>query len=591
VIQKNKINFIIGVLFLLINLSCRSTPVDLPTPDNTSPEKTTKLSALTAKTANAKNIMVSTAHGLATAVGLDVLKAGGTVADAAVAIQMVLNLVEPQSSGIGGGLFLVYYDAKTKKVSTIDGRETAPINVDPKAFIKKDGTELSYQEAMVGGKSVGVPGVLAALKMFHDKHGKLPWQDLFLPAINLSQNGFPISARLSESIASAEHIKNSSEAKKYFFDNDGATAKKEGSLLINPELAATFTLIAEQGIDAFYQLKIASAIVDSVQNSSVDKGTLALDDLKNYQAKERDPVCLDYKKFKICGMGPPSSGAVAVLEILGILENFNFGTIKMPSTTAIHLFAEASKIAYADRDKYLADPDFISVPTLKILDKNYLKKRASLMSEKSLGKVNAGSFETPPINNLNDSQSIEKPSTTHFSVVDSFGNALALTSSIEYGFGSALMTKGFLLNNQLTDFSFSETSGGKLVANRIEPNKRPRSSMSPILVFNEQGDLYMVIGSPGGAKIIGYVAKTIFLVLEAGMTLEQAINYPHFGNRNGALELEENSDLVLLKSHFESMGHEVKMVDMNSGIHAIMKTPEGLTGVADKRREGTVLGE
>lgn len=538
----------------------------------------------------AKELMVSSAHPEATRAGLKILKKGGTAIDAAVAVQMVLNLVEPQSSGIGGGLFLLYYDKKTNTLVSIDGRETAPDKIDPNVFLNKKGRPLTFRQALIGGKSVGTPGVLAALRLAHGKYGKLKWADLFLPAIELARTGFYVSPRLHQLIKETPWLKTSPTARQYFYTDTGQPLSI-GERLQNTALAQTFETIAGEGAQSFYEGHIAHDIVAAVRTAYVDPGALTLKDLATYKAKTRKPVCATYRVYKVCGMGPPSSGGIAVLQILGILENFDLKKLKPLSVGAIHLFSEASKLAFADRARYLADSDLVAVPVKALIDKGYLKQRAQLIGNKSMGRARAGQLANPKTGQWADDASPSFPSTSHFSIVDRDGNAVAVTSSIEHGFGSTLMVDGFLLNNQLTDFSFVSKVKGRPVANRIEPGKRPRSSMAPTMVFDKNGKLVLLVGSAGGAYIIEHVAQTLIGVLDWGMDIQQAINLPHYANRNGDVELEKGTDLEKLKGPLEKLGHKVKIRDLNSGLHGIMITKDGLVGGADPRREGVVLGE
>lgn len=579
--------FFLLFIFLFFN-QCQQNFIQVQNSDKESiaPEKTTHRSIK--KSVSGQKFMLSTANPHATQAGFEILKHGGSAADAAITVQMVLNLVEPQSSGIGGGLFALFYNASEKKLTTIDGRETAPKNINPKQFIH-DGKPMDYFEALVGGQSVGTPGALKVLWQLHQKHGKLPWKDLFQPAIELSQKGFPISPRLYNSLKTYKTIQDSPSAQNYFFHNK--QPKAIGTILKNPKFAKTLSQIANNGPNTFYEGSIAKDITQAVQNSPKNPGTLNQQDLKNYQAKERPPICLIYRQYKVCGMAPPTSGGIAVLQILGLLENFPLHRYGVQSIEAIHLFAQASQIAYADRDMYVADPDFVTVPTAKLLDKTYLRQRAQDIQVGSLAAVaTAGKFKNKEYPWSPD-QSLELPSTSHFSIVDTLGNAISLTSSIEFAFGSTILTNGFLLNNQLTDFSFVSDKKGKLIANRIQPGKRPRSSMAPMMVFDQNHKLILVIGSPGGSRIIDYVAKTILAVLDWKMDIQKAIDSPHYINRNGPTELEESTAIVNLKSNLEKLGHRIKIRDLNSGLHGIYIQDNHLFGGADNRREGTVLSE
>lgn len=590
--------FTITFISFFLFLSCQTDPPK--TPATSKPTQLSKGKSAPEYTISyqkkaavyGKKLMVSTANPHATKVGFHIIKRGGNAVDAAVAIQMVLNLVEPQSSGIGGGLFLLFYDHKTKKLVAVDGRETAPKDIDPHLFLDAKGKPMKRLKALVGGKSVGTPGTLAALYLIHQKHGKLPWQDLFKPAINLAQNGFEVSFRLNGLLKMfSEGLFQSPRAKKYFYLADGMTPVETGTVLKNPELAKTFQTLANKGIKPFYDGKIAQNIVSTVRNAPVNPGYLSLQDLKTYQAKIRQPICLLYREFKVCGMPPPTSGAVAVLQILGILENFDLKKHHPTSLQAIHMVAEASKLAFADRAQYLADPDFIPVPVKALLNKAYLKQRAALIKDKSMGKAHAGTVNKDQTHLWSDDTSPEFPSTTHFSIIDAEGNALAVTSTLENGFGSTLMTDGFLLNNELTDFSFVSEKNGKKIANRIEPGKRPRSSMSPMIVFDKNGDVLLTIGSAGDVFIISAVTQVILGVLDWGLNIQEAIDQPHYADNNHGLFLEKKTALEKYKKPLEKLGHRVKLFDLNSGLHGIMVTEAGLVGGADPRREGVAMGE
>ncbi|MEH1812907.1 MAG: gamma-glutamyltransferase [Nostoc sp.] len=534
--------------------------------------------------------VVVAANPLASAAGRDVLRRGGSAIDAAIAVQMVLTLVEPQSSGIGGGAFLVYYDAKTKKLVTFDGRETAPAAAKPDRFLDANGKPLQFYDAVVGGKSVGVPGVLRMLELAHKKYGKLPWSQLFQGAIQLSEQGFPLSPRLYTLLSKDLYLSRNEPAKSYFYQPDG-TPKPIGTRLVNQPLAEVLRQIAKGGANAFYQGNIAKDVVATVRQAAVP-GDLTTTDLVQYQAKLREPVCGTYRIYKVCGMGPPSSGGLTVLQILGILQQFNLAALKPASLEAVHLFSEAGRLAYADRNLYIADTDFVPVPVKELINPNYLKLRAARINpERSIGQAQAGNPLLQQANPLGKDQSKDLPSTSHVSIVDAAGNAISMTTSIEDAFGSRLMVRGFLLNNQLTDFSFSPTSEGKPVANRIEAKKRPRSSMAPMMVFDRNGKLVMVIGSAGGPQIINYVAKAIVGHLDWGLDIQRSLSLPNFGSRNGPTELEADTDVANLKPALEAKGHTVSVIQLTSGSTGIVLTNQGLISGADPRREGAPLGE
>jgi len=532
--------------------------------------------------------MVAAANPLAAQAGREILAAGGSAVDAAVAVQLVLNLVEPQSSGIGGGAFLLYWD-KTNLV-TLDGRETAPAAAKPERFLGPDGKPMKFYDAVVGGRSVGVPGTLRLLETAHKRWGKLPWPQVIAPALRLAEEGFPISPRLNGLLSQEKYLQNDPIARAYFYQADG-TPKPVGTVLKNPAFARTLREIAEKGADAFYTGEIAADIVATVTRHTTNPGDMTLEDLKTYKVEERAPVCGPYRTYRICGMGPPSSGAVAVQQIMSVLETQDMAAMK-PGPDAVHWVAEAGRLAFADRALYLGDPAFVNVPVRGLVDPGYLKSRAALVSpDRSMGRAKAGD---PPFQKTQfrfaPSEGIEF-GTSHISVVDSDGNAVAMTTTIEDGFGARLMTRsGFLLNNELTDFNFAPTDEGKPVANRVEAGKRPRSSMAPTIVLDGNDKLYAVVGSPGGSQIITYVVKTLVGILDWKLDPQVAVDLPNFGSRNGPTEIEAGTEAEAWKAALEAKGHEVKAIEMNSGIQAIVVGPNGLTGGADSRREGVAIG-
>ena len=560
-----------------------------PAPAQQAPEAATGRAAKTA--AAATKYMAAAANPLATEGGLRILRAGGGAVDAAVAIQLVLNLVEPQSSGIGGGAFLVHWTAAGKKLTTYDGRETAPAAATPERFLGADGKALRFMDAVVGGKSVGVPGTLRVLEMAHKAQGKLPWAQLFEPAIELAENGFPMPARLHNLLKGEKNLGLHEPAKSYFYNADGSP-RAVGEKMVNKPFAEVLRQVARNGADAFYTGEIARDIVAAIRNAPVNAGDMTEADLAGYRPKERDAVCGSYRIHVVCGMGPPSSGALTVLQILGVLAEFDMSKIKPDSKEAAHLLAEAGRVAYADRSLYMADSDFVNVPVRGLIDPGYLKSRARLVDPaKAMGKASPGE---PPFRQgglWGRDDSLELPSTSHISVIDGQGNALSMTTTIEDGFGARLMVRGFLLNNELTDFAFTPVDDGKPVANRIEPGKRPRSSMSPTLVFDREGKPIMTVGGPGGSAIINYVAKTLVGVLDWGLDIQKAINLPYVGSRGGATELEKGTAAEALKAPLEAMGHEVRVLDFTGGLQGIMVTANGLVGGADPRREGVALGD
>ena len=539
----------------------------------------------------AQRDMVAAANPLAAEAGRQILRAGGSAIDAAIATQLVLNLVEPQSSGIGGGAFILYWSERERRIESFDGRETAPAAARPGRFLGPDGKPLAFMDAVVGGRSVGVPGTLKVLALVHAKHGRLPWARLFEPAIRLAEEGFAISPRLHVLLAAENRLARFEPGRGYFYDAAGK-AKPAGAVLRNPAFAATLRTLAERGADALYTGAIADDIVAAVRQAPIAPGDMTAADLASYRAKERPPVCGTYRRYRICGMGPPSSGGVAVLQILGLLQRFDLQRLAPPAVEGFHLFAEAGRLAYADRDRYLADDDFVTVPVRGLLDPAYLTARSRLIDPaRDHGKAEPG---IPPQKHAllqGDGDALELPSTSHVSVVDAAGDALAMTTTIENEFGSRLMVDGFLLNNELTDFSFLPEVGGKPVANRIEPGKRPRSTMAPTLVFDPDGKLLLAVGSPGGSEIANYVALVLVAVLDWGYDIQRAIDLPHVGNRNRSTDIEAGPGAEALAAALRERGHRVRIGPLNSGLHGIMRTARGLEGGADPRREGVALGD
>lgn len=531
--------------------------------------------------------MVVAANPLAAKAGRDILRAGGSAIDAAIATSLVLNLVEPQSSGIGGGAFLLHYDGKSGEITAYDGRETAPAAAGPDLFLRPDGEPMGFWEAVVGGRSVGVPGLLRMFELAHKAHGRLPWAALFEPAIRLAEEGFAVSPRLNELIARDKYLMTFPRAAAYFYDASGAPLAV-GTILRNPTFAETLRRVARDGADAFYTGPIAEAIIAAVQGAALNPGGLTLSDLVGYRAKQRPPVCGPYRAWRVCGMPPPTSGGVTMLQILGILQGFDLPALTPDSATAWHLITEASRLAFADRNRFLADSDFVPVPVGDLLDPAYLARRGGLISpDASLGKALPG---LPTQNGAMPVQ-YDPPSTSHLVVVDADGNAVSMTASIENAFGARLMAAGFMLNNELTDFSFRPETDGRPVANRVEAGKRPRSSMAPTMVLDGQGKLVLAVGSPGGSRIIGYVVKSIVGVLDWGLDMQAAIDLPNVVNRNGATDVEEGAASAALADGLIALGQEVKVKSLNSGLHGVEITRSGLTGGADPRREGIALGD
>lgn len=548
------------------------------------------LPARAAPEARGERFMVSTANPHASRAAAEILRDGGSAVDAAIAAQMVLNLVEPQSSGIGGGGFMLHWDRASKRLTTFDGRETAPLSATDLLF-HRGGGPMDWWDAVVGGRSVGTPGLVAMLKLAHDRHGKTPWKDLFAPAIDLARAGFEVSPRLHGSIKTfaKRGLGRYPAAREHFFTPAGDPLPV-GHLLRNPGLADTLEAIAERGPEALHTGEIAADIAAAVRAATDNPGRLTVEDLGRYRAKERPPVCSDYRGKRVCGMGPPTSGGVTSLQMLSILERFDLGKMDPHAPDTIHLFAQAAKLAYADRGLHLADPDFVDIPTARLLGKRYLRERSrQIRKRRDLGDAKPGDLAGAA--GRRNAASPDLPSTTHVSVVDRDGNAVSMTSSIENAFGSTLMVRGFLLNNQLTDFAFVPLGeDARLVANRMGPGKRPRSSMSPTMVFDEEDNLLLVTGSPGGSRIINYVVQSIVSVLDWGMTVGESVSLPHYTNRNGATDLEEGTRLEAIREDLERLGHSVNVRPLTSGLNMIMRTPGGLTGASDPRREGVAIG-
>ena len=537
----------------------------------------------------AQDWMVVAAHPLAVEAGADVLTAGGTAADAMVAVQAVLGLVEPQSSGLGGGAFLVWHDGATGVITTLDGRETAPLEATPRLFQGPDGQPLKFFEAVVGGRSVGTPGTPALMAEAHRRWGRADWTGLLEPAIGLAEDGFAVSPRLAMLVKNdAERLAVHPATAAYFLP--GGVPLAEGDVLRNPAYAETLRVLADRGAEGFYTGPVAESIVGAVQGAAANPGVLGMIDLAIYRVKERPAVCAPYRGYEVCGMGPPSSGALALGQILGMLEGFDLAALGPDNPESWRLIGDASRLAFADRGRYVADSDFVPVPVQGMLDPGYLHKRAGfLLGDDALPEVTPGAPEFDHTLLWADGDTLEQPSTTHISIVDSYGNVLSMTSTIENAFGSRVMAGGFLLNNELTDFSFRSHVDGVPVANRVEPGKRPRSSMAPTIVLRG-GAPVLAIGSPGGSSIIGYVAQALVGHLDWGMDVQQAVAAGHLLNRFGIYDLEAGTEAEALADPLRAMGYEVRLGAQTSGLHAISLGPEGLEGGADPRREGIALG-
>ncbi|AHI64222.1 gamma-glutamyltransferase [Burkholderia thailandensis] len=552
----------------------------------------------------AQRDMIAAAHPLAAQAGQEMLKAGGTAVDAAIAAQMVLMLVEPQASGIGGGAFLLHANGKT--VEAYDGRETAPAAATDRLFYGADGKPLP--RAAPGARTVGVPGVLRMLELAHRAHGKLPWRRLFQPAIRLAEQGFPLGPRLAAALANDPSLASDPAARAYFYDKNGAP-KPAGATLRNPQLAATLKLVAAHGANAFYTGAIARDIVAKVRQAP-NPGVLSVQDLARYRAKVREPLCADYRKWTVCGMPPPSAGGLVVAQILGLLEAqpdwrqigaqkpVRNATGVEPTPFAAHQFSEAGRLAYADRAQYVADPDFVAPPGgswTSLVERRYVAERARLIGDASAGTASAGSPSGLPPASAAD-RGAEPPSGSQITVVDRYGNAVSMTSTLDERFGSRLMVRGFLLNSQLLDFSPVSAEHGKPVANRVQPGKRARSTLAPELVFEKGSQrLMMALGSAGGAFAANDVAKTLVGMIDWGMTMQQAIALPNFGSRNGPTELEKGRVSDALAQALKERGHDVRVVELGSSLQGIQRiNVEGQSvwfGGSDPRSDGVVSGD
>lgn len=547
---------------------------------------------------------IAAANPHAAEAGAEILRRGGSAVDAAVATQAALGLVEPQSSGLGGGAFMIHYDPATGTLETYDGRETAPASATPERFLKEDGEPMGFYDAVAGGLSVGVPGVVRMLGLAHAEHGDLDWDGLFASTIALSEDGFEVSPRLNNLLTRIPRLKQLPVAAEYFYAEDG-TPHPVGHVLKNPAYADTLRIIAEGGADAFYEGAIAEAIVEAV-NSAPNPGGMTLEDIASYQPIKRAPVCGPYREYEICSMAPPSSGGVTTLQIMAMLEPFDMAGAGAGSVEAVHLIFEASRLAYADRNEYLADNDKLdparglSAETIiaGLLNPDYLAARAALIDPAAAAEeVQAGDPSAYAVDGtagvwsrFGADASPEPPSTSHFVIVDSKGRVVSMTTTVEFAFGSHLMAGGMVLNNQLTDFSFLPVRDGRPVANAVAPGKRPRSSMSPAIVFNEDGSLWGALGSPGGPAIIGYVAKTLIAMIDWEMSAQDAIDLPNAVYPRGAPLLEEGGFDDQVVAALEARGHEITRRALTSGVHAVRILPDGsYDGGADPRREGVWL--
>ncbi|GAA5525882.1 glutathione hydrolase proenzyme [Microbulbifer aestuariivivens] len=576
------------LIFNILTLSCALAllPVTASARDEIQPEAATGRTAV--KAASANEFMAVTANPHATRAALEMLERGGTAVDAAIAAQLMLTLVEPQSSGIGGGAFMLSFQASDDSLHSFDGRETAPMAVTSEHFMR-DGQPQGFLDAVIGGHSVGVPGVMHMMELAHKKHGQLPWATLFEPAIALAEEGFEVSPRLHLLLEKMPRVAVRAEIRDYFFGADGQPLPV-GHLLKNPAYARTLRILAKDGSDAFYTGEIAAAIVEAVRNDPENPGVMTLRDMADYRAIEREPLCSTFLQYRVCGADAPSSGGTTVGAMLGMLERFPLHTMEAGSSALTHLFIEASELAFADRNTYLADPGFVQVPSRALVAPDYLVSRAKLIStDRATDAVPGVPTPATPARQL--SKSPELPNTSHLVIVDRFGNGVSMTTSIETAFGSRLLVGGFLLNNQLTDFSFvPEKADGELVANRIQPGKRPRSSMSPTVVLDRDGEMRLLVGSPGGSRIIDYTARTILYHLALGMPIAEAVAAGNIAAIGGRAEVESGFFSQDTVNSLKQLGHDVVQRDLNSGIHAIAFVDGKLQGGADPRREGNAAG-
>jgi len=542
--------------------------------------------------ATAGKAMVVAAHPLASEAGRAMLDKGGSAVDAAIAVQLVLTLVEPQSSGIGGGGFMLVWTPDGKLVS-LDGRETAPAGARPDRFVGPDGKPMEFLKAIEGGRAVATPGIPALLAEAHKRYGKLPWADLFEPAIRLAEEGFTVTPRMAMLLKGFRRILETKPDMRATFFRDGEPLKA-GDHFRNPALAGTLRVLAAKGPDAFYRGDLGQALVKRLAEAAAgqDFATVTAEDLAAYKVVEREPVCAPYRAYTVCGMAPPSSGGVAVQQILGLLERFDLKATGAEDPRTWHLFAEASKLAYADRDRYVGDPDFVPVPVRGLLDRGYLADRSRLIDPAKAAPTPVAAGEPPFRQGAlpADGAEMDIPSTSHLSVVDGTGMTVAFTTSVEFAFGSSILSGGYVLNNQMTDFSFLPERGGRPVANAVAGGKRPRSSMAPTIVFGPDRRPLLVAGSPGGSAIIDYVAQTVVAVLDLGLDPAQAVNQPRIINRNGPTIVEDGPWAPALKAGLEALGQQVQLHSVPSGLHVIRITPDGLQGGADPRREGVALG-
>ena len=546
------------------------------------------LTVSAAAQAFAKHEMIAAASPYAVKAGLEMLHKGGSAVDAAIAAEMVLTLVEPESSGLGGGAFMLLWDPAARKLTSFDGRESAPGSATPGMFLDAAGQPRAHFDAVPGGLSVGVPGLVAMLEMAHKKYGRLPWATLFGPAIALAEKGVPVSHKLAMELRAFPQIAAMPDVKRMFTKPDG-TLVAEGDVLQNPELAATLRLIAKGGARAFYTGPVAQAIVDKVQHAPVNPGGMTLRDLADYHAVERVPVCARYRGDRVCSMGPPSSGGISMLQILAMLQRFPEKDLAPNSLSEVHLFSQASRLAFADRLTYMGDPAFVQVPVSGLLDPRYLRERSLLIDpSRDMGKAQPGVLRAA----FAPERPHELHGTSHMSIVDDRGEVVSMTATVEFILGSEMTAKGFFLNNELTDFSFVPERDGKPVANAPAPGKRPLSAMAPTIVFDKQGRFSIALGSPGGPAIIPYVAETVVAMIDGGLDPAAAAALPHHVEMNGPLLLEKGTPLDALTPALTRMGYDVRPATVEmSGLNIVQRVKGGYDGASDPRRDGAALGD
>ena len=590
----------------LLLAACAVPELAPVSPPPTVPPMPEGASGYTAKPGwSTQRFAVAAAHPLAAEAGAKMLRAGGTAVDAAVAVQMVLALVEPQSSGIGGGAFLLHFDGR--RVEAYDGRETAPAAADEKLFMQADGTPMPFAAMVASGKSVGVPGAVRMLEAVHRQHGRLPWAKLFEPAIRLADEGFAISPRMAEALKDGSALRQDPQAGAFFFSPDGKPWPA-GHWLRNPALADVLRALARDGSRALHEGPVAADLVRRVRTHARAPGEMTLDDLRGYHVRQREPICTDWRqRWRICGFPPPSSGHLTIMQILGLLEHAGPQpptalAAGVPTVPWLHAYTEAARLAFADRGLYIGDPEFVTPPGgdwTTLLAPDYLRRRAALIGARSMGTASPGQ-PVPLTARLGAQAEQPEHGTSHVSIVDAEGHALAMTTTIEASWGSRIMSDGgtgkpggFLLNNELTDFSALPVDGqGRPVANRVQGGKRPRSSMSPTVVFDRNdGRLVMSLGSPGGAAIIHFTAKTLIGALDWGLDVQQAIDLPNFGSFNGPTVLEAGRFPPATADQLRSLGHVVVETDLASGLQALQRRGAGWFGGADPRREGVVIGD